>query len=57
MEYVLVSQGIEIGRTTDKKEAEEIMNDGNKEWYKYCEWCSDNDEQPTDNEIFMYEEE
>ena len=57
MEYVLVSQGIEIFRTKDKEEAEQMMNDDNEEWYKYCQWCYDNDERPADNEIFMYEEE
>ena len=56
MKYVLVSQGIEIGRTKDKQEAEKMMNDGNEEWYKYCQWCYDNDESPVDNEVFMYEE-
>ena len=57
MDYVLVSQGIEIYRTKDKQEAEEIMNSENEDWYKYCERCADNDERPADNEIFMYEEE
>lgn len=34
-EYVLVSQGIEIYRTTNKEEAEYIMNTGNDEYYTY----------------------
>ena len=41
MEYVLVSQGIEIYRTKDKQEAEEIMNSETEDWYKYCERCAD----------------
>lgn len=57
MDYVLVSQGMEIYRTKDKQEAEQIMNESNEEWHKYCERCYDNDESPVDNEVFMYEEE
>jgi hypothetical protein len=55
-QYALVSQGIEIFRTFDKTEAEKIMNEGNDEYYDYCQKCYDNNEQPADNEIFMYEE-
>ena len=55
-EYVLVSQGIEIYRTTDKVEAESIMNVENEDWLKYVQRCVDNDEPYADNEIFMYEE-
>lgn len=54
--YVLVSQGIEIYRTTNKEEAEKIMNESNKEWCKYCHKCYDEGEIPADNEVFMYEE-
>ena len=57
VEYVLVSQGIEIYRTKDKNEALEIMEQGNKEWCKYRQKCIDNYEFYADNEIFIYEEE
>ena len=57
IEYVLVSQGVEIYRTKDKNEALEIMEQGNKEWCKYRQECYDNYEPCVDNEIFMYEEE
>ena len=39
-EYVLVSQGIEIYRTTDKDEAETMMNESNKRWREYVERCT-----------------
>ena len=55
-EYVLVSQGIEIYRTTDKEEAEMMMNDDNEDWLEYVQRCVDNNEPYTDNEVFMYEE-
>lgn len=55
-EYILVSQGIEIYRTSNKKEAEEIMNKNNEEWHEYCQNCYEENEKPADNEIFMYEE-
>lgn len=55
-QYVLVSQGVEIYRTSDKLEAENIMNDSNEEYYDYCQKCCDNYDQAADNEIFMYEE-
>lgn len=55
-QYVLVSQGIEIYRTSDKLEAEIMMFDSNAEWYEYCQQCYDNNEAPADNEVFMYEE-
>ena len=54
--WVLVSQGIEIFRTEDSKEAFDIMYKGNDEWYKYCIKCAENNEVPVDNEIFIYEE-
>ena len=56
-EYVLVSQGIEIYRTTDKEEAERMMNESNDEWREYVAWCHENYERPADNEVFLYEEE
>lgn len=56
-EYVLVSQGIEIYRTTDKDEAIKMMNESNKSWRKYVERCIENWERPADNEVFMFEEE
>ena len=55
-EYVLVSQGIEIYRTTDKIEAETMMNKSNEEYYEYTQRCADNYEQCADNEVEMYEE-
>lgn len=55
-EYVLVSQGIEIYRTTDKEEAEMMMNDDNEDWLEYVQRCVDNNEPYADNEVFMYEE-
>ena len=55
-EYVLVSQGIEIYRTTDKAEAERMMNESNAEWREYYHRCIENHERPADNEVFMYEE-
>jgi len=56
MIYVLVSQGVEIFRTDDNKEAERIMDQANKEYYEYLEECNLAFEAPADNEIFMYEE-
>lgn len=55
-EYVLVSQGIEIYRTTDKEEAETMMNESNKSWREYVGRCIEEGERPADNEMFMYEE-
>ena len=55
-EYVLVSQGIEIYRTTDKDEVETMMNESNKSWRGYVERCIEESERPADNEVFMYEE-
>lgn len=55
-EYVLVSQGVEIYRTTDKEEAEMMMNDDNEDWLEYVQGCVDNNEPYADNEVEMYEE-
>ena len=55
-EYVLVSQGIEIYRTTDQEEAERIMNESNEQWCRYVNECIENGDIPADNEVFMYEE-
>lgn len=55
-EYVLVSQGIEIYRTTNKEEAEKMMNENNKSWREYVARCIEESERPADNEVFMYEE-
>lgn len=55
--YVLVSQGIEIFRTTFKEEAERIMKESNEEFYNYKQRCLDNHEDYADTEVFMYEEE
>lgn len=55
--YVLVSQGIEIFRTTCKEEAERVMKESNAEFYKYKQWCADNYEYCADAEVLLYEEE
>lgn len=55
-EYVLVSQGIEIYRTKDKEEAENIMKCENESFYNYVQECLDNGETYADNEIEIYEE-
>lgn len=55
-EYILVSQWVEILRTQDKQEAEEIMEKNNIEWNIYISKCIENNEEYIDNEIFMYEE-
>lgn len=55
-EYVLVSQGIEIYRTTDKEEAEMMMKDDNEDWLEYVQQCVDDGVIYADNEVFMYEE-
>jgi hypothetical protein len=55
-EYVLVSQGIEIYRTTDKIEAETMINDDNEDWLEYVQQCVDDGVRYADNEVFMYEE-
>ena len=56
-QYVLVSQGIEIYRTTDKEEAERMMNESNAEYYDYLQRCADEGERAADNMVYMYEEE
>ena len=55
-QYVLVSQGIEIYRTTDKTEAERMMNESNANWREYVARCIENHERPADNEVFLYVE-
>ena len=55
--YVLVSQGIEIFRTTCKEEAERIMKESNSEYYDFKQWCADNHEYCPNTEVLMYEEE
>lgn len=55
-EYILVSQGIEIYRTTDQEEAEKMMNESNKQWHRYVNECIENGDRPANNEVFMYEE-
>lgn len=57
IEYVLVSQGIEIYRTKDKNEANNIMEKNNEEWNEYRQNCIDNYEPYADNEIYICEEE
>jgi len=56
-EYVLVSQGIEIYRTTDGQYAKEMMDEENKDYYEYAQKCADNFERHADNEIEMFIEE
>ena len=53
-QYVLVSQGIEIYRTTDLSEAERMMNESNASWREYVAQCIENNERPADNEVFLY---
>lgn len=55
-EYVLISQGIEIYRTKDKDEAQEIMDKNNKDWREYVERCIEEGDRPVDNEVFLEEE-
>lgn len=55
-EYVLVSQGVEIYRTKDKDEAQEMMDKSNKDWREYVERCIEEGDRPTDNEVFLEEE-
>ena len=55
-EYVLVSQGIKIYRTTDKIEAETMMKELNYEWEDYAIRCGEELENCADSEVFMYEE-
>lgn len=55
-EYVLVSQGIEIYRTKDKDEAQEMMDKNNKDWREYVERCIEEGDRPADNEVFLEEE-
>lgn len=57
MQYVLVSQGLEIYRTFDRQEALRIKNDSNKKWLYYKQSCIERCEPYVDNEVFMYEEE
>lgn len=55
-QYVLVSQGVEIYRTSDKAKALNMMCEGNVNWHRYCKRCIETGERPADNEVFMYEE-
>lgn len=55
-QYILVSQGIEIYRTEDRKEAERMMNERNAQWREYVERCIEDWEPYADNEVFLYEE-
>lgn len=48
-EYVLVSQGVEIYRTKDKDEAQEMMDKNNKDWREYVERCIEEGDRPADN--------
>ena len=55
-EHVLVSQGVEIYRTSNKEEAEKMMQKSNEDYYNYCQKCYDAGEIPADNKVSMYEE-
>lgn len=55
-EYVLVSQGVEIYRTTDKSDAVKRMTVANVRYRKYRQKCLDTGETPADNEVFLEEE-
>ena len=55
-EYVLVSQDIEIYRTTDRDEAVKMMEESNKSWREYVARCIEEYERPADNEVFLYED-
>lgn len=54
--YVLVSQGVEIYRTKNKKVVEEMQKDCNEKWRKHIEKCAKTGDTPVDNEVFLYEE-
>ena len=55
-EYVLVTQGVEVLRTTDEKRAKRILEENNREWLEYVQNCLDKGEGYADNEMFLYEE-
>ena len=57
IEYVLVSQGVEIYRTIDEDEAKFIQAESNDAWRRYVEECLENGDIPADNEVFLCEEE
>lgn len=54
--YVLVSQGIEIGRFKHREEAEAVMNAENEEYYKYEQECIDSGEDYADTEVSLFVE-
>ena len=56
IEYVLVSQWVEVLRTKNKDKALLLMDKQNKKWNKYVSYCMENNEPYVDNEVFMYEE-
>jgi len=55
-EYVLVSQGIEIYRTTNREEAVKMQEESNKDWREYVERCIEEYEPYADNKVYLYEE-
>ena len=55
-QFVLVSQGVEIGRFNNREEAEAIMKAENEEYYEYVQKCLDTGEKYADTEIVLYEE-
>ena len=54
--FVLVSQGIEIGRFKHREEAEAVMKAENEEYYKYEQKCIDSGEDYADTEISLFVE-
>ena len=56
VEYVLVSQGIEIHRTSNREEAIRILEESRDTEY-YLQRCADEHERPADTYIYLYEEE
>lgn len=56
IKYVLVSQGIKLFDTEDFAVAADFYMKSNDEWQEYCQRCADENEVPSDNEVFMYEE-
>lgn len=56
MKYILVSQGIKIYETYNKKKSLKMLYEMNGKWYDYKQNCLDNYEPYADNEVFMYEE-
>ena len=56
IDYVLVSQGVEIYRTKNWEEAKSMQTESNDVWKRYVNECLENGDVPADNEVFLYEE-